>query len=85
MEDYGGAGLRLGCLVSQDEQLLMASRALCRFSSPSQFSTLLAARLLEDRGFVKDFLCQSHIALRDSRLLAERLLDESRIPYIRLG
>ena len=45
----------------------------------------LAARVLEDRAFVKDFLRQSRSALRDSRLLAEALLEEQGIPYYKPG
>ncbi|KAL8852337.1 MAG: hypothetical protein Q9221_002833 [Calogaya cf. arnoldii] len=73
-KDYGAAGLRLGCVISQNPNFSKATRAICRFSSPSQFSMHLAAEFLEDRAFVTQFLQKSHGRLLQSRLLAESLL-----------
>ncbi|KAI1268178.1 acc synthase [Xylariaceae sp. FL1019] len=84
-KDFGAAGLRLGCLVSQNEQLTKAARAICRFSSPSQFSMELAAKILEDQTFVIPFLEKSSRCLTQARALAEQLLTEINISYHKPG
>ncbi|EHK48023.1 hypothetical protein TRIATDRAFT_316156 [Trichoderma atroviride IMI 206040] len=84
-KDYGAAGLRLGCLVSQNREFRNAVRAICRFSSPSQFSMDLAAKFLEDQNFVKQLLDKSHRVLFKIRLLAEKLLDEAGLRYEKKG
>lgn len=45
----------------------------------------IAAKMLEDREFIRGFLSKSHTALRDSRMLAERLLDQNGIDYYKPG
>ncbi|KAJ5523236.1 acc synthase [Penicillium frequentans] len=80
-KDFGAGGLRLGCLISQNDELNKATRALCRFSSPSQFSMSLAATMLEDQEFIEGFLHKSHTLLLQNRLLAEELLREAGIGF----
>jgi hypothetical protein len=46
---------------------------------------LLAARLLEDQAHMENFLQHSRQLLHDSRLLAEKLLEENGIPYYNEG
>ncbi|KAI0164074.1 acc synthase [Xylariaceae sp. FL1272] len=84
-KDFGAAGLRLGCLISKNEQLTKAARAICRFSSPSQFSMDLAAKILEDQSFVRTFLDKSSRCLTQARALAEELLTEINISYHKPG
>ncbi|KAH9894579.1 acc synthase [Xylariomycetidae sp. FL2044] len=84
-KDFGAAGLRLGCLVSQNEQFTRATRATCRFSWPSQYSMALAANLLEDQAFVREFLAKSRQRLTRARALAEVLLTEAGIEYHKKG
>ncbi|KAL6355520.1 hypothetical protein LRP88_11115 [Fusarium phalaenopsidis] len=55
-KDYAAAGLRLGCVITQNKEFSKAARAICRFSSPSQLSMDLAAKFLEDEAFVDQFL-----------------------------
>ncbi|KAL8673111.1 MAG: hypothetical protein Q9168_002466 [Polycauliona sp. 1 TL-2023] len=84
-KDYGAAGLRLGCIVTQNIDFSKATRAICRFSSPSQFSMHLAAEFLEDRAFVTHFLRKSHQRLLQSRILAESLLTRAGLEYYQEG
>ncbi|XXH01270.1 hypothetical protein Hte_007624 [Hypoxylon texense] len=84
-QDFGSAGMRLGCLVSQNADFTKAARAICRFSSPSQFSMDLAAKLLEDQDYVAKFLEKSQNLLSQSRLLAEKLLTEAGIQFHEKG
>lgn len=58
---------------------------LSRFSSPSQFSMSLAATMLEDQSFIKQFLSKSHSLLLQNRLLAEDLLRQAGIEFYDKG
>ncbi|KAH8897571.1 PLP-dependent transferase [Thozetella sp. PMI_491] len=80
-KDFGAAGMRLGCLASQNLEFIKAARSICRFSSPSHFSMEIAARLLEDQNFVAQFLEKSHRLLLQTRLLAEELVSREGIAY----
>ncbi|KAE8328023.1 pyridoxal phosphate-dependent transferase [Aspergillus sergii] len=85
MWDFGAAGMRLGCVISNNEELTRTKRAICRFSSPSQHSMDLAPKLLEDQEFVAKFLQRSHHRLLQSRSLAEDLLSREGISYCQKG
>ncbi|KAM3071737.1 hypothetical protein ACMFMG_009607 [Clarireedia jacksonii] len=80
-KDYTAAGLRLGCVISQNTEFSNAIRAGCRFSSPSQLSMEIAAKFLEDQDYVKQFLTKSHREILKSRLLTEQLLTEANVLY----
>ncbi|KAI6082189.1 acc synthase [Hypoxylon rubiginosum] len=84
-KDFSGAGMRLGCVVSQNADFTKATRATCRFNSPSQFSMDLAAKLLEDQDYVAKFLDKSQGLLSQSRSLAEELLTEAGIQFHQRG
>ncbi|KNG84798.1 hypothetical protein ANOM_006713 [Aspergillus nomiae NRRL 13137] len=84
-KDFGASGMRLGCIISQNEEFTRATRATCRFSSPSQFSMDLATKFLEDQEFVAKFLKRSHHCLLQSRLLVEDLLFQEGISYSQKG
>ncbi|KAI1760550.1 acc synthase [Hypoxylon sp. FL1150] len=84
-KDFSSAGMRLGCVVSQNADFTKAARAMCRFNSPSQFSMDLAAKLLEDQGYVAKFLKKSQSLLSQSRSLAEELLIGAGIQFHRKG
>ncbi|WPH01278.1 pyridoxal phosphate-dependent transferase [Acrodontium crateriforme] len=84
-KDFGAGGMRLGCLISRNKELTDGVRAVCRFSSPSQFSMDLANKILENQGFVEKFLLNSQTALAKQRQFAENLLDEAGIHYHKKG
>ncbi|KAI1771506.1 acc synthase [Hypoxylon cercidicola] len=84
-KDFSGAGMRLGCVVSQNADFTKAARAQCRFNSPSQFSMDLAAKLLEDQDYVAKFLEKSQSLLSQARSLAEDLLTEAGIQFHQKG
>ncbi|KAI1412752.1 acc synthase [Hypoxylon sp. FL1857] len=84
-KDFGAAGMRLGCVISQNEEFTKATRAICRFCSPSQYSMDLAAQLLEDQEYVKKFLERSQALLLHSRVVAEDLLTHGGIPFHEQG
>ncbi|KAE8384321.1 pyridoxal phosphate-dependent transferase [Aspergillus alliaceus] len=84
-KDFGASSMRLGCIISENEDFTKATRAICRFSSPSQFSMDLTAKFLEDQDFVTNFLHKLHHCLLQSRLLAEDLLARKGISYSPYG
>ncbi|KAI4858763.1 acc synthase [Hypoxylon rubiginosum] len=84
-KDFSGAGMRLGCLVSQNADFTKAARAICRFNSPSQLSMDLAAKLLKDQDYVARFLEKSQNLLSQARSLAEELLTEAGIQFHQKG
>ncbi|KAI1385379.1 acc synthase [Hypoxylon trugodes] len=84
-KDFGAAGLRLGCVISRNKEFTKATRAICRFSSPSQYAMELAAKFLEDQKYVAEFLKKSQSLLLRNRLLAEDLLSQAGINFHRKG
>ncbi|KAJ4217967.1 hypothetical protein NW759_008562 [Fusarium solani] len=84
-KDYAAAGLRLGCVITQNKEFSKAVRAICRFSSPSQLSMDLAAKFLEEEVFVDQFLEKSRTRLHSGRALTENLLKEFDIDYHEKG
>ncbi|KAI1098340.1 acc synthase [Jackrogersella minutella] len=84
-KDFAAGGMRLGCVISQNDDLTKATRAVCRFSSPSQFAMDLATKILEDQEFVARFLKKSHQLLLQARLLAEDLLNQAGIKFHKNG
>ncbi|KAI1640709.1 pyridoxal phosphate-dependent transferase [Biscogniauxia mediterranea] len=84
-KDFGASGMRLGCVISQNQDFTNATRATCRFSSPSQFSMELAAQLLEDQEFLAQFLQKSDRLLLQNRLLAEDILERAGIEFHKPG
>ncbi|KAI0377193.1 acc synthase [Hypomontagnella monticulosa] len=84
-KDFGAAGMRLGCVITQNVDFSKAVRAICRFSTPSQYSMHLAAQLLEDQEYLAGFLHMSQQRLTQSRLLAEDLLTKAGINFHQKG
>ncbi|QRD93146.1 acc synthase [Aspergillus flavus] len=54
-KDFAAAGLRLGCLISQNQKLLQAALSISRFHWPSNISCSIATIILEDQSFIKTF------------------------------
>ncbi|KAI1136382.1 acc synthase [Hypoxylon sp. FL0543] len=84
-KDFGACGMRLGCVISQNSEFTEATRAICRFSSPSQYAMDLAAKFLEDQEYVAKFLEKSQKLLLHSRVVAESLLTHEGILFHEKG
>ncbi|QKX61154.1 uncharacterized protein TRUGW13939_08301 [Talaromyces rugulosus] len=80
-KDFAAAGLRLGCLISQNQRLLQAVLSISRFHWPSTISCSIATAILEDQNFIETFLQRSRRLLRSHRDLATKALEEAGIPY----
>lgn len=84
-KDFGAAGMRLGCVISRNSEFTVAAQSICRFSSPSNFSMDLAAKLLENEQFVDELLEKSRQRLYEQRLVGEKLLTEAGIKFHNKG
>jgi len=81
-KDFGGSGLRVGCIYSQNEILLEALATLnifCCVSGPIQY---LTAELMTDDLFVDQFLAESRRRVLASYHLCISKLQEMVIPYV---
>ena len=58
-KDFGAAGLRLGALITKNEQLKKALLAVVRFHSPSGVSIAIGTAMLEDREWCRSFISMS--------------------------
>ncbi|TVY89872.1 putative aminotransferase [Lachnellula willkommii] len=84
-KDFGAAGIRLGCLVSRNDELTKATQAIARFNWPSGISVSIATTVLEDTAFVEDYTKKSRSLLAEHYALATRTLDDAGIDYSRDG
>lgn len=73
---YGLAGLRLGCLFSQAENILWLHKAQSPYSV-NAVAILAASAAIEDREYIQRYVAE---ALESRRLLC-RALDRMRVPY----
>lgn len=84
-KDFASGGMRLGCLISQNKEFTKATRAVCRFSSPSQYAMDIASKILEDQEYVAKLLEKSSLLLAKARSAAEDLLNEAGIGFHKKG
>lgn len=55
-KDFGAAGLKLGCLITRNEELKKAVHAVLRFHGSSGPSVAIATAMLEDRTWCRQFI-----------------------------
>ncbi|KAI1352090.1 PLP-dependent transferase [Xylaria sp. FL0043] len=84
-KDFSIPGMRLGCVISQNQEFNNAVRAICRFASPSQYSMHIAASFLEDQAYVRSYLEKARARLLQNRMLAESLLSAASIDFYNDG
>ncbi|TVY80564.1 putative aminotransferase gliI [Lachnellula suecica] len=84
-KDFGVAGIRLGCLISQNEGMTKATQAIGRFNWPSEISISIATTILEDTAFVTKYTNESRKLLVERYTLATETLDKAGINYSREG
>src|SRR5262249_8401616 len=73
---YGLAGLRLGCLFSQPDNMAWLHKARSPYSV-NALAVLCAGEAVADREYVEKYVAEA----LESRLLLCRALDRLRIPY----
>ncbi|KAF2999666.1 hypothetical protein E8E13_001012 [Curvularia kusanoi] len=82
-KDFAAAGLRLGCLISRNNELTKAVRSLARFHWTAPIADAVATTILEDEEFYNEFLNESHRTLKYHRSIAAKAFDDAGIPYER--
>ncbi|EOA83686.1 uncharacterized protein SETTUDRAFT_118445 [Exserohilum turcica Et28A] len=80
-KDFAAAGLRLGCLITRNEELTQAVQSLARFHGASPVTDAIAAAMLEDEEWHLEFLAKSARALGEQRRLVAEALDAAGIAY----
>ncbi|KAL9108390.1 MAG: hypothetical protein Q9227_006850 [Pyrenula ochraceoflavens] len=82
-KDFCANGLRIGCLVSQNNrQLLAAVRAISKFAWPCSLADRAWANLLEDDRFLADYFPLLIERLARAYKFCTTYLKELEIPYI---
>lgn len=84
-KDFGAAGLRLGCLISQNKEMTKATQAIGRFHWPSEVACSIATTILEDKKFIESYTKKSRELLSQNYAVATKILDDTGIDYVRNG
>ncbi|KAG9192587.1 hypothetical protein G6011_11321 [Alternaria panax] len=80
-KDFAAAGLRLGCLITRNEELGQAVQSLARFHGASPVTDAIATTMLEDEKWHTQFLSENARVLSENQKLVARALDNAGIPY----
>jgi len=80
-KDFSTAGLRLGCLVTRNEELGQAVQSLARFHGASPVTDAIATTILEDDEWHDQFLAESARVLGEHQELVTKGLDKAGIRY----
>ncbi|EIT81926.1 1-aminocyclopropane-1-carboxylate [Aspergillus oryzae 100-8] len=84
--DFGSNGIRLGCVISQDNvNFLRAAEANSYFSCPSSLSDLATSRILSDDAWVQSFIQTNRQRLAENYTITIRFLESHQIPYKKGG
>ncbi|OJJ62949.1 hypothetical protein ASPSYDRAFT_143268 [Aspergillus sydowii CBS 593.65] len=85
-KDFGSNGLRLGCVISQNNvPFLRAIEANSYFSCPSSLSDLATSRILSDDAWVESFIQTNRQRLAERYTITIRFLESHQIPYKKGG
>jgi 1-aminocyclopropane-1-carboxylate synthase len=80
-QDFAAAGLRLGCLITQNALLRKAMASNSRFHSPSGPSVAIGTAILQDHSFVDHFIKLSRERLSDARKYTIQCLQKAGIEH----
>ncbi|KAF4344539.1 1-aminocyclopropane-1-carboxylate synthase [Fusarium beomiforme] len=80
-KDFGACGLRIGCLISQNQDYLRACEANSYFSCPSTLADLATERILSDDVFVDNYIKENRLRLAENYVLTTKFLESHGIPY----
>ncbi|KAF5718817.1 1-aminocyclopropane-1-carboxylate synthase 1 [Fusarium mundagurra] len=80
-KDFGSCGIRIGCLVSRNEDFLRACETNSYFSGPSSLADLATARILADDAFIENYIRTNRLRLAENYRLTAKFLSMHQIPY----
>ncbi|POS83586.1 hypothetical protein EPUL_004554, partial [Erysiphe pulchra] len=84
-KDFGSAGLKIGCLITQNESLLKCCKSITRFHHTSAPSLEIANGILKRPDFVHKFLALSQKRLNKGYEITVNFLETAGIPYFKGG
>lgn len=84
-KDFGVAGLRVGCLISRNEELKKAVTAVQRFCSVGGPSVAIATHMLEDRDWIRSVVELSRTRLAEAYTFVTRRLTDMGVKHIAGG
>ncbi|KAJ5840763.1 uncharacterized protein N7525_005951 [Penicillium rubens] len=84
-KDFASGGLHLGFLVTQNEQLRQACKAILRLHGASQAAVTIGTAILEDQAFVSSFTAEARKRLASAYRLTTSVLDKEGINYVKGG
>ncbi|KAL2216143.1 1-aminocyclopropane-1-carboxylate synthase [Thermoascus aurantiacus ATCC 26904] len=84
-KDFASGGLHLGFLITQNDQLLQACKAVLRLHGASGAAVTIGATILEDEEFVSSLIAKARQSLAASYKLATSTLDREGIRYVKGG
>ncbi|KAN0083639.1 Pyridoxal phosphate-dependent transferase [Elaphomyces granulatus] len=84
-KDFAAGGLRLGFLISRNEDLLRACKGILRLHGASSAAVEIGTAILEDESFVSSFLGRARRRLASSYQLVTSILDREGIRYVKGG
>ncbi|KAF2623960.1 putative aspartate aminotransferase [Macroventuria anomochaeta] len=84
-KDFGLAGLKVGCLITRNEELKRAVTAVQRFSGVSGLSVAVATSMLEEREWVREIVGLSRSRLAQAYTLITGRLKQIGIAFLEGG
>jgi aspartate/methionine/tyrosine aminotransferase len=84
-KDFGAAGLKVGCLITRNEELKKAVTAVARFCAVSGLSAAAAIAMLEDREWCWGFISLSRVRLAEAYTYITSRLKEIGVQYMEGG
>ncbi|KAH7386627.1 pyridoxal phosphate-dependent transferase [Phaeosphaeria sp. MPI-PUGE-AT-0046c] len=81
-KDFGAAGLKIGALITRNEELKKAVHAVVRFHGTSGPSVAIATAMLEDRVWCRNFIEIARQRVKDAYAFIASKLDALDIPYL---
>ncbi|KAJ6149097.1 Pyridoxal phosphate-dependent transferase major region subdomain 2 [Penicillium samsonianum] len=84
-KDFASGGLHLGFLVTQNQQLRQACKAILRLHGASQAAVTIGTAILEDQAFVSSFTAKARQRLASAYQLTTSVLNKEGINYVKGG
>ncbi|KAJ5779703.1 hypothetical protein N7457_007423 [Penicillium paradoxum] len=84
-KDFASGGLHLGFLVTQNQQLRQACKAILRLHGASQAAVTIGTAVLEDQEFVSSFTAKARQGLASAYRITTSFLNKEGINYIKGG
>ncbi|KAJ5942018.1 hypothetical protein N7516_002186 [Penicillium verrucosum] len=84
-KDFASGGLHLGFLVTQNQQLRQACKAILRLHGASQAAVTIGTTILEDQAFVSSFTAKARQRLASAYRITTSVLNKEGINYVKGG